>query len=657
MGNNNADHNFASVHELFERQVERTPDRIALVYKDHQFTYQALNQQSNRLAYRLKQIGVRPETIVGIYVGHPTNSVIGILGVLKAGGVYTPLNINDPRNRIIAHLRHAKVQHVILDSHSSTNCDWTGSHTINLDQDIQQTDQVPQEGVNVGIHPKNLAYVIHTSGTSGEPKGVAMAHDAFANLISWHTKTLNGDNVKTLLFTSFSFDASNQELFSTICVGGTLYLIDDTIRHDPFQLISFIQENTIGRMLLFFAPLQNFMAIANDQELVFDHLRDIITAGEPIKMTSQVINFFQRNDTCRFINMYGLTETHTVTCFIFPSNPHSWSTHASIGLPISQTKISLMDEQLERLGAKECGEIYVSGLSLARGYLHRPDLTAEKYIPFPYGDVPGERACRTGDLGKTLPDGSLECLGRCDHQVKIRGYRVELSEIEAALTRHASVREAVVISQTDEPLKKINSSVSGEDSDNSRPIISHLVAYLVINPHQVVTIQTLRAYLNEHLPHYMIPSFFVFMKKIPLSRNGKVDRQLLPIPNLQDEAVESVCDAPRNPVEEVMLGLWKNVLNHENVGIHSNFFEWGGDSLAATRLISEFRKLFQYELGVRSLFEYPTVAEFSQKLGKLTAGHQNIHATARLILMVAELSEEEVDEKFLHLKQMPYSGS
>ena len=650
MKRTDARHDFVYVHELFEQQVERTPDRIALVYKDHQFTYQALNQQSNRLAYRLQKEGVRPETIVGIYVGNPANSVIGILGVLKAGGAYTPLNRDDPPNRTTARLRNAQVQHIILDSHSSSDFEWPDSQTIDLDKDIRQTDSVLQECLRVEIHPKNLAYVIHTSGSTGEPKGVAMSHDAFANLIAWHTKALGGDNVRTLLFTSFSFDASNQELFSTICAGGMLYLIDDTIRHDPFNLISFIQEKRIGRLLLFFAPLQNFMAIANDQELLFDHLQDIITAGEPIKITSQILNFFSRNNTCRFINMYGLTETHTVTCFLFPASPQCWSTHTSIGSPISQTKIHLMDEQQERLGTDECGEIYVSGVSLARGYLNRPDLTAEKYLPLPFGDVPGERVCRTGDLGRRSPDGSLECLGRRDSQVKIRGYRVEVSEVEAAITRHASVREAVVIARTEEPRKNNHAQARGRDPNHANVRTSRLVAYLVIDPHQNLTIKTLRTYLSERLPQYMIPSLFVFMDKLPLSRNGKVDRNLLPSPKAKESSPEQDRDVPRNPLEEVMLGLWGNVLDYENVDIHTNFFECGGDSLAATRLISEIRKLFLCELGVRSLFEHPTVGEFAQELAGRSADHQNIHETAKLILEVAELSEEEVDESLLRLR-------
>ena len=644
-----AGHNFASVHELFERQVERTPDRIALVYKDRLLTYQALNQQSNQLAYRLKQKGVRPETIVGIYVGDPANSVIGILGVLKAGGAYSPLNITDPCIRIHTHLQNAHIQHVILDRYSPTDFGWDDHLTFNLDEDILQTDPAPQDKLIVKLHPKNLAYVIHTSGTTGEPKGVAMSHDAFSNLISWHTQTLGGDNVRTLLFTSFSFDASNQELFSTLCAGGILHLIDDTIRHDPFELISYVQEHRIGRLLLFFAPLQHFLAIANDQELVLSDLQEIITAGEPIKLIAQIHNFFLRNHACRFINMYGLTETHTVTCFFFPANPHSWTPHASIGPPISHTHIHLMDERQQLVEAEECGEIYVSGVSLARGYVNRPDLTAERYLPFPYGDVPGIRICRTGDLGQRLPDGSLECLGRRDHQVKIRGYRVELSEVEAAITRHTSVREAVVIAQTDKPQTPDPTRVSGRTLSNSNDGTLHLVAYLVILPQQNVTSQTIRAHLSEQLPSYMIPSFFVFLEKLPLSRNGKVDRNLLPSLKTQELLMDQHLDLPRNPLEQVMLGLWAHVLDYENVGIHTNFFDHGGDSLAATRLISEIRKLFLCDLGVRSLFEHPTVAEFAGELERCSADHSNIHETAKLILEIADLSEAEVDEKLFGL--------
>lgn len=647
MERTDASQDFAYVHELFEQQVERTPDRIALVYHDRQLTYQALDQYSNRLAYYLKQKGVRPETIVGVYVGDPINSVIGILGVFKAGGAYAPLNIDEPRNRTDSHLRNAQIQHVIVDSHSSVGFELTNGQIIDLDKDVKSSDHVPLEDLEVELHPKNLAYVIHTSGTTGKPKGVAMVHDAFSNLISWHTKTLGGDNVRTLLFTSFSFDASNQELFSTICVGGILYLIDDSMRRDPFELIPFIQKNKIGRIFLFFAPLHNLMIIANDQELVFDHLRDVITSGEPIKMTSQLLNFFSRNTTCHFVNTYGLTETHTVTSFVFPSSPHSWPTHAPIGPSINHTKVDLLDEQREFLGKSQYGEIYVSGLCLARGYLNRPDLTAEKYLPFPFADTAGERMCRTGDLGRWLPDGSLECLGRRDHQVKIRGYRVELSEVEATIARHPCVNEAVVIARAKESHESFSSQARREAPGNLNAITSHLVAYMVVHPHQKVTINMLRTYLEEHLPHYMIPSFFVFLDTLPLSKNGKVDRSLLPNPKTRGVSSECPIDPPRNPVEEVVSGLWGHVLDYENVGLHSNFFELGGDSLSATRLISEIRKLFQCEIGVRSLFENPTVAEFAQELVSISMGRQNMQDTAKLILQVAELSEEEVDNSIL----------
>ena len=638
------------VHELFEQQVVRTPDRIALVYNEYQFTYQALSQRSNRLAHHLRQKGVRSETTVGIYVGNPISSVIGILGVLKAGGAYAPLNIDDPQKRIVAHLHNAQVKHVIVDNHSPRDFEIPNRQIINLDKDISQRASVSQERVVGEIHPKNLAYVIHTSGTTGEPKSVAMSHEAFFNLIFWHAKTLGGDNLRTLLFTPFSFDASNQELFSTICVGGMLYLIDDTIRHDPFELTQFIQEKGIGRLLLFFAPLQNFMIVANDQELEFEHLHEIITAGEPIKMTSQLLDFFHRNNNCRFMNMYGLSETHTVTCFRFPSNPDSWSTRVSIGFPISHTQIDLLDERQERLGIGQCGEIYVSGVCLARGYLNRPDLTAEKYLPFSFGEVPGQRACRTGDLGRRLADGSLECLGRRDHQVKIRGYRVELSEVEAAIARHACVNEVVVIARDGEPKEPeeyLYSYAGEENLRTANAISSHLVAYIVVQPNQKVTVQTLRTYLKEQLSPYMVPSFFVFLDKIPLSNNGKVDRSLLPSPKTRDMSLEQQIEGPRNAVEEVVLGLWSNVLDRENVGIHTNFFESGGDSLTATRLISEIRKLFQCELGVRSLFQNPTTAEFAKELERISLGHQNIHDIAKLILRVAKLSEEEVANSIL----------
>ena len=420
-------------------------------------------------------------------------------------------------------------------------------------------------------------------------------------------------------------------------------MINDTIRHDPFELISFIQEKQIGRILLFFAPLQNFLTIANDHDLVFDHVREIITAGEPIKITPQLLHFFLRNNTSRFVNMYGLSETHTVTCFLFPTNPHIWPTHVPIGSPISQTNTVLLNEQKECVEKGQSGEIYVSGICLARGYLNRPDLTAEKFLPLPYEKTPGERMCRTGDLGRRLADGSLECLGRRDHQVKIRGYRIELTEVEAAIARHTCVNEVIVIAWTDGNTESFHPEADSEDVRHANATTSHLVAYIVVHPRQELTIQTLRTYLTEHLPQYMIPSYFVFLDKLPLSTNGKIDRNLLPSPKTAEVYPDQQNDAPRNPVEEVVLGLWENVLARENIGIHTNFFELGGDSLAATRVISEIRKLFQCELGVRSLFDSPTVATFAES----SMGDKQFQDFAELILRVAELSEEEIGKEIL----------
>ena len=592
--------------------------------------------------------GVKPETIVGIFTGNPANSVIAILGVLKAGGAYAPLNPNDPPKRLHSHLRNAQIRHLIVDSQSSLDLEIANGHIFNLDRDLGSTDPLPLESLGVEIHLKNLAYVIHTSGSTGEPKSVAMGHESFSNLISWHTRTLGGENLRTLLFTPFSFDASNQELFSTICVGGILYLIDDSIRHDPFELLSFIQEKRIGRILLFFAPLQNFIIAANEQELSFPHLCDIITAGEPIKITSQLLHFFLRNNTCRFVNMYGLSETHTVTCFLFPHNPETWPGNAPIGFPISRSNVNLLDDKYELAEKGESGEIYVSGVCLARGYLNRPDLTAEKYLPCPYGDTPGDRTCRTGDVGKRLSDGTLECLGRRDHQVKIRGYRVELSEVEAIMARHPCVNKTIVVARTRGGNESLDSQNRGEDPVHSQAVSLHLVAYVVVSLQQEVSIPELRAYLQEHLPQYMIPSSFVFLEKFPLSKNGKVDRNLLPVPKMGEAYHEVQEGVPRNPIEQVLLGLWENFLELENLGIHDHFFGLGGDSLAATRLISEIRKLFQCELGVQSLFENPTVEEFEKKLAAILGDDQKILNTAELILRIAELSEEEVDQKILH---------
>ena len=396
------------VHTMFERQAALTPDRIALVWKDYYLTYRAVNEYSNQLAQILQNKRIGPETVVGIYVKNPAKTVIALLAVFKAGGAYAPLNMNDPSPRINSILHISKIQYVIVEGEVAPDLEFDQRTIINLDTIFYQVGRGYNGNLDVDINPQNIAYVIHTSGTTGEPKGVAMSHEAFHNLIFWHAKTFGGDNLRTLLFTSFSFDASNQELFSTICVGGVLYLTDDIIRKDPFALANFLQEHSIQRMLMFYAPLQHLIDAANRQNLAFD-LCEVITAGEPIKITAQLLTFFSRHKGCRFFNMYGLTETHTVTGFEFPQNPNSWPTDAPIGCPIDHTHIHLFDEQNEIVNIGECGELGISGISLARGYFMRPDLTAERFLSNPVGDRPGDRIYLTGDIGRELSDGSFVC--------------------------------------------------------------------------------------------------------------------------------------------------------------------------------------------------------------------------------------------------------
>ena len=641
------DHEYSCVHYLFERQVNLKPDRIAIVYNGFQITFQTLNSRSNQLAHYLRAKGIGPESIVAIYVTDPIKAVIGILGILKAGGAYAPLSREDPANRINFILGDSKIQFVVVDNASPGDFEFANSNIIDLDDNQRSINSCSTQNLNFEIYQKNLAYVIHTSGTTAVPKGVAMSHDAFFNLISWHTKKLGGENLKTLLFTSLNFDASNQEIFSTLCIGGILYLIDDTVRKDPFELASFIKEKFIQRILLFYAPLQNFMIAANDQELVFS-LCDIITAGEPIKITSQLIKFFGRNRDCRFFNMYGLTETHTVTSYQFPLNPKSWTTSAPIGSSIPNTHMTLFELEKSFERNTNSGEIFVSGVCLARGYSNHPELTADKFLPNPFGDVPGERMYRTGDLGRKLADGSYECLGRKDQQVKIRGYRVELGEVEAALLRHVNINEVAVIAKRGRSGKEPESAEGEEETRFSNSVTQYLIAYVVVDTKEEITTKKLRGYLKDIIPDYMIPGHYVFLEKLPLSENGKIDRNLLPDRHDEINYHDRQIDAPRTPLEEVLVELWEETLHHDHVGIQENFFELGGDSMVATRLVAEIRDLFQYELSLQILFENPTVFQLAKTLMQHSRECPDIQESAKLILRVAEMSEDEVDAMMTH---------
>ncbi|MBE9229579.1 amino acid adenylation domain-containing protein, partial [Phormidium sp. LEGE 05292] len=582
------------IYQLFEEQVERTPDAVAVVFDNQQLTYRELNYRANQLAHYLKSLGVKPDTLVGICVERSLEMVVGILGILKAGGAYVPLDPEYPQERLSFMLQDADVSILLTQQKLLKRLQNHQAEFICLDTDWQLISRSNRDSLITNIKPTNLAYVIYTSGSTGQPKGVAMNQLALNNLILWQLQNnpISG-GAKTLQFAPISFDVSFQEMFFTWYSGGTLFLITEELRRDPLALLGFLQEKAVERLFVPFVALQQLAEVAVGSELVNSHLREIITAGEQLQITPAISGWFNKLTDCTLHNHYGPSESHVVTTFTLTNSVENWPLLPPIGRPIANTQIYILDRFLQPVPVGIPGELHIGGVCLARGYLNRSELTQEKFIPNPFDEAEGKRLYKTGDLVRYLPDGNIEYLGRIDNQVKIRGFRIELGEIETVLNQHGDVQVCSVIVREDRPGQK------------------QLVAYIVPQKEVIPTSSELRQFLKAKLPDYMVPSAFVILEALPLTPSGKVNRRALPAPDLLSEIADKFV-APRNSIEEKLALIWSQVLRLEKVGIHNNFFELGGHSLIATQVISRLPEAFGISLPLRSLFESPTIAQLSE---------------------------------------------
>ena len=604
------------IHQLFEEQVERTPNAVAVVYENQQLTYYELNCRANQLAHYLKSLGVKADVLVGLCVERSLEMVVGLLGILKAGGAYVPLDPNYPQERLAFMLEDAQVsvlltQHSLVDrlpEHQAKSHFDFAQYKVCLDTDAGLFSQFSQENLISSVQVINLAYVIYTSGSTGKPKGVALNQLALCNLILWQLQNNTiSTGAKTLQFAPISFDVSFQEIFTTWFSGGTLFLITEELRRDSVALLGFLEEKAIERLFVPFVALQQLAEVAVDSELVNSHLREIITAGEQLQITPAICQLFSKLNDCTLHNHYGPSETHVVTTFTLTNSVDTWSLLPPIGQPIANTKTYILDKYLQPVPMGVPGELYIGGVSLARGYLNRPELTQEKFIFNPFYKPGESKLYKTGDLARYLPLGNIEYLGRIDNQVKIRGFRIELGEVEAALSQHSDVQASCVIPREDTPGDK------------------RLVAYLVANQDCTPTISELRQFLKAKLPEYMIPNAFVMLESLPLTPSGKVDRRTLPVPDLHSEITDKYV-APRTPIEELLAQIWAQVLKVEAVGIYDNFFELGGHSLLATQVVSRIRNIFKVELPLRELFATATLGELALVIEQLQ--QQNLQLSA-----------------------------
>lgn len=625
-----------SIQKRFETQVERTPDAAAIVIEGQQLSYKELNSRSNKLARYLRRRGVSTDVKVGICIDRSIEMVIGVLAIIKAGGAYVPLDPEYPHERLRLMLEDAQCSVLLTNERMLNRLPETEITVLCCDRDWAKVERESEDNPQNDIGGENLLYVIYTSGSTGQPKGVAMTERALSNLISWQLEHAGlSTSARTLQFAPLGFDVSFQELFSTWCSGGTLLLISDEMRRDALSLLRFLARQKVQRIFLPFVFLQHLAEAIENGGTLPAYLTEIITAGEQLEITPQIAKLCARLNDCALHNHYGPSETHVVTAY-YLSQTVDWPTLPPIGRPIANTKIYILDKNLEPVAIGVSGQLCIGGVSLSRGYLNRPNLTAEKFLPNPFGQEAGARLYLTGDLARYQPDGNIEFLGRIDNQVKIRGARVELGEIEAMLVAHPSVREAAVVARED---------VKGE-----RKLIGYVVQATNISEDLP---RELRTYLRKSLPDYMIPVTFVTMEALPLTPSGKIDRRALA--GLETENSQGIepYEAPRGPVEEKLAEIWAAVLRIERVGIRDNFFELGGHSLLATQLISRVRNAFKVELPLRKLFESPTVAELASVILEFEHPSKNGAAntiirdrsgeTEELLTRIDKLSDEDVD--------------
>lgn len=578
----------ACIPQLVAMQAAATPDAVALVAGDQILSYRELNQRANQLAYYLQALGVRPNVLVGLCVERSFDMVVGLLGILKAGGAYVPLDPTYPPERLTFMLRDAQTPVLITQQSLAMRLPTQEAQVVCLDGDAavlaQQSIAEPTSAVTVN----DLAYVIYTSGSTGRPKGVQITHNSLLNLVFWHQRAFAvTPSDRATQLTSPAFDATGWELWPYLTTGASVYLLDEDTRLTPALLRDWLVSHAITITFLPTALAESVIALEWPSTTP---LRFLLTGADALHhYPSPTLPF-------ALINNYGPTEATVVATFgrVLPNSQPDGP--PSIGRPIDNTQIYLLDEHLRQVPIGEPGELYIGGAGLARGYLNRSELTAERFMPHPFSNEPGARLYKSGDLARYLPNGQIAFLGRADHQIKIRGYRIEPNEIISLLNEHPAIQTSLVLAREDVPGDK------------------RLVAYLVLLPGAHITLSYLREILGTHLPDYMIPAAFVQLEALPLTPNGKVDRAALPAPDASNTLRDEAIAAPGTPTEERVAAIVTTLLKLEQVGIDDNFFMLGGHSLLGTQIIAQVAETFGVDLSLRSLFDAPTIRLLSAEV-------------------------------------------
>jgi amino acid adenylation domain-containing protein len=579
------------IHELFEEQAVRAPDRIAGINEVEEICYGELNRRANQLGNYLRRRGAGAEVRVGICMERGVEMFVGLLGILKSGGAYVPLDPTYPAERLSFMLEDAAVRFIVTQERLKSIFETKPAELICIDSDHSEIAQESGENIDSEVGGEKLAYVIYTSGSTGLPKGAMITHRSVVNLVSDAVGKLRLEQEsKFLQFASLSFDVAVEEIYPVWSIGGSVVLRSDEDSYSSTELEKTIKRHQITTLELPTVYWREWVReMSRAQTRAPRSLNLVITGDEKISL--ELLKEWESHEVS-LLHVYGVTEA-TVNSIVYPvpagiSDQASFAS-APIGLPIANTEVYLLNDRLQPMPPRIPSELYLGGAGVARGYLNRPELTAERFVPSPFGKQPGSRLYRSGDLAKSSPNGCIEFVGRIDHQLKIRGYRIEPAEVEIVLKQVPSIRECIVIAREDTPGAK------------------RLVAYLILKEKNAGTVEELRRFLKQRLPSHLVPSSFVILEELPLSPHGKVDRRALPAPDKYDVEPGGTYVAPSTPIQEDVSRIYCEVLRIEKVGIYDDFFALGGHSLLVTQVISRVNRDLEVELPIRALFDYPTV--------------------------------------------------
>ena len=583
--------NYQCIHTLFEEQVARRGDATALVYLGQEISYLELDQRAQRLAHYLRALGVGTETIVALLMPRNIEMVVALLAVLKAGGAYLCLDTEYPRHRLAFMLEDSGARIVLTEQSLVERLPLEiDARVVSLDRERDHIAEQETGPIESDVNAEHLAYVIYTSGSTGAPKGTGVPHRNIIGYIRGVSYAVFDEQQTFLQHSSISWDALTLELWTPLVQGGRCVLYENRILM-PSELQRLVQENGINTLFLSSALFNN---VVDTMPEALAGVPQLLIGGEAVSV-AHVRKAMTRWPRMKIVNCYGPSECGVISsCYAINEIPDEHQRSIPIGRPVGDRKVYLLDQRLQRTAIGMSGEICVGGPAVARGYLRRPELTAERFVPDPFNKEAGGRLYRTGDLARYLADGNLEFLGRVDQQVKVRGFRIELDEISAMLNRHPGVSKNVVIAREDEPGNK------------------RLVGYVVATGGVELKASELRDYLRHELPEYMVPSAIVLLPDLPLNEHGKLDYKALPSPEQMPRLLDETYVAPRNEIEQKIAELWQRLLQVEKVGVNDSFFDLGGHSLLLAGMFRELRQMYDTELSVIDLFRYPTISMLAE---------------------------------------------